>query len=126
MSFAPCRFSEFRIYLTLSSIKQDDFTTMVFMSDEYGTTWNNISSNIPHSPVNVILENPEYEDALYSGAFNGNLVSDDRGQLWKVIGKGMQHSLATGMTIMTREKDLSNAFWRAPIDNDYLLMFNDL
>ncbi|HCC70533.1 MAG TPA: hypothetical protein DEQ09_05210, partial [Bacteroidales bacterium] len=105
-SFAPSRFSESRVYVTLSGIKQDDFTPMVFVSDDYGTTWNNISSNMPHSPVNVILEDSEYEDVLYVGTFNGTLLSIDRGQSWNVMGKGLPHSFVADMTIMTRGKDL--------------------
>ena len=105
-SFAPSHFSGSRIYVALSGIKQDDFTPMIFMSDDYGATWKDISSDIPHSPVNVILEDPEYENVLYAGTFNGTLVSVDRGQSWKVMGKGVPHSFVADMTIMEREKDL--------------------
>ncbi|MFO7756333.1 MAG: hypothetical protein R6V34_10145 [Bacteroidales bacterium] len=105
-SFAPSRFVESRVYVTLSGIKQDDFSPMVFMSDDYGTTWENLNSNIPYSPVNVILEDPEYEDVLYAGTFNGTLISADKGRSWNVMGKDLPNSFVADMTIMEREKDL--------------------
>ncbi|MEA1888063.1 MAG: hypothetical protein U9N72_12730 [Bacteroidota bacterium] len=105
-SFAPSRFNKSRVYVTLSGIKHDDFAPMVFMSDDYGKTWHNISSDIPVSPVNVIIEDPENEDVLYTGTFDGVMVSVNRGNSWKVLGKGIPHSFVADMTIMEREADL--------------------
>ena len=57
-----------RVYLALSGYRWDDFTTYLYQSNDYGKTWNSISSNIPYSPVNVIIEDPENENLLFVGA----------------------------------------------------------
>jgi len=105
-SFAPSHSSKSRVYVVLNNVKKDDFTPMIFMSDDYGATWNDISSDIPDSPVNVILEDPVNEDVLYTGTFNGVMVSVNRGNSWKVFGNGIPHSFVADMTIMERESDL--------------------
>ena len=36
-----------RVYLTLNGYRWDDFTPYVYMSDNYGASWTNISNNLP-------------------------------------------------------------------------------
>ena len=43
-----------KIYLTLNGYRINDFNPYVFVSNDNGETWKNISSNLPLSPVNVI------------------------------------------------------------------------
>jgi len=62
-----------RVYVTLNGYRWDDFTTYIYMSDDYGQTWKNISSNIPLSPVNVIKEDTKNSNLLYWEAFNKGL-----------------------------------------------------
>lgn len=45
-----------RVYVTLNGYRFDDFNTYIFKSEDYGKTWDNIKTNIPASPVNVIKE----------------------------------------------------------------------
>ena len=105
-SFAPSHFSKSRIYVVLNNIKKDDFTPMIYMSDDFGRNWTDISSDIPGSPVNVILEDHRFEDVLYTGTFNGVLMSASRGDSWQVLGTGIPNSFVSDMTIMEREADL--------------------
>ncbi len=105
-SFATSAFSESRVYVCLSGIREDDFTPMVYLSDDWGRSWKSISTDLPESPVNVILEDPEFEDILYTGTFNGILISDNRGKSWSALGTGVPNSFVADMTIMEREKDL--------------------
>jgi len=105
-SFAPSRFKKSRIYIALSGIKEDDFTPYLFKSDDYGNTWEPISSNLPVSPVNVVLEDPEFENILYCGTFNGVFISTNRGKSWDVLGSGMPNCFVADMTIQSKNKDL--------------------
>jgi photosystem II stability/assembly factor-like uncharacterized protein len=105
-SITPSGFSESGVYLTMSGIREDDFQPVVFQSDDYGTIWSDISSGMPESPVNVILEDQVHQNVLYAGTFNGILISDNRGQTWHVLGSGVPNSFVADMTIMKREKDL--------------------
>ncbi len=70
-----------RVYVTLNGYRWDDFKTYVYMSDNYGQSWKDISSNIPASPVNVIREDSDNENMLYMGTDNGAYVSFNQGAL---------------------------------------------
>ncbi|WP_309597472.1 WD40/YVTN/BNR-like repeat-containing protein [Flavobacterium davisii] len=68
-----------RVYVALNGYRNDIFTTMIYISDDYGQTWQSIASNIPNSPVNVIIEDHKNENILYVGTDNGLYVSLDKG-----------------------------------------------
>ena len=68
-----------RVYVTLNGYRFDDFGAYVYMSNDYGTKWKDISSNLPVSPINVIVEDPENEAVLYLGTDNGAYVSFNNG-----------------------------------------------
>ncbi len=75
-----------RVYLTQNGKRDDDFTPYVWISEDYGNTWNNITANIPLGPVNVIREDPSDEKVLYVGTDTGVYTSTDRGKSWSVLG----------------------------------------
>ena len=78
-----------RVYASLNGYRQDDFTPYVFVSENYGTTWTNISSTIPTSAVNVILEDPKNENLVFLGTDNGLYATFDRGLSWQLFQNGM-------------------------------------
>lgn len=43
------------VYVVLNGRRDDDHTPYLFVSYDYGSTWTNISYNLPASPVNVFL-----------------------------------------------------------------------
>jgi hypothetical protein len=53
---------------------------------DFGNSWENISSNIPVGPVNVIREDPKNSNILYLGTDLGVYVSMDGGDRWEVLG----------------------------------------
>lgn len=105
-SFAPSKFKESRVYLTQSAIGADDLDAYVYRSEDFGANWENITSNLPQAPVNVILEDPVYENVLFAGTFNGVFVSLNRGDSWHVLGTEIPNSFVSDMTIQERENDL--------------------
>ncbi|TWI01423.1 photosystem II stability/assembly factor-like uncharacterized protein [Flavobacterium tiangeerense] len=95
-----------RVYATLNGYRNDDFTTYVFASDDYGQTWTSIASNIPASPVNVIAEDPVNENVLYLGTDNGLYVSLNRGKTWEDFSNGMPNVAVHDLVIQKKAKDL--------------------
>ena len=75
-----------RVYLTQNGKRDDDFAPYVWISEDYGNTWDNITANIPVGPVNVIREDPSDEKVLYVGTDTGVYTSTDRGKSWSVLG----------------------------------------
>jgi photosystem II stability/assembly factor-like uncharacterized protein len=72
--------SESRVYVSLSGFRWDHFSPYLFMSDDYGKTWVDISQGLPVEPINVVREDHEVEDLLYVGTDHGLYVSMDRGK----------------------------------------------
>ncbi|PVW14132.1 WD40/YVTN/BNR-like repeat-containing protein [Marixanthomonas spongiae] len=95
-----------RVYVTLNGYRWDDFNLYVYVSDNYGQTWKDISSNLPASPINVIKEDPENENVLYLGTDNGAYVSLNRGASWEAFYEGLPNVAVHDLVIQEREKDL--------------------
>lgn len=95
-----------RVYVTLNGYRWDDFNVYVYISDDYGKTWKNISSNIPTSPVNVIREDPENKELLYVGTDNGVYASFDQGNIWYPFEKGLPNVAVHDLVIQPKAKHL--------------------
>ena len=95
-----------RIYVTLNGYRWDDFNSYVYSSDDFGTTWKDISSNVPDSPVNVIKEDPENENLLYLGTDNGVYVSLNLGESWEAFNKGLTAIAVHDLVIQKEAKEL--------------------
>ena len=63
----------------MNGYRNDHFTAYVFVSDDYGTTWKQIFTDLPAEPVNVIREDPKAENLLYVGTDNCLYISVDGG-----------------------------------------------
>lgn len=73
-------FKEGRVYATLNGYRNDNFTPLLYVSEDYGQTWKQLGNNLPSGPLNVIREDPKYEDILYVGSDNGLYASFNRGK----------------------------------------------
>ena len=95
-----------RVYLALNGYRWDDFTTYVYVSENYGETWKNIGNSIPSSPVNVIKEDPKNENILYVGTDNGAYMSFDKGSSWEAFSKGLPNVAVHDIVIQSEANDL--------------------
>jgi photosystem II stability/assembly factor-like uncharacterized protein len=75
-----------RVYVTQNGKRDDDFQVYIWKSEDYGQTWEDVSSNIPLGPVNVIKEDPDNPNLLYAGTDIGVYLSTDGGKKWSVLG----------------------------------------
>ena len=100
------KFKKERVYATLNGYRFDDFTTYVYVSNDFGQTWKNISNNIPTSPVNVIREDSENESVLYVGTDNGVYVSFNSGSSWEAFSKNLPNVAVHDLVIQPSAKHL--------------------
>lgn len=100
------KYKKERVYVTLNGYRFDDFTPYVYVSDDYGKTWKNISNNIPTSAVNVIKEDPKKENVLYLGTDNGLYVSFNQGSTWEAFSNGLPNVAVHDLVIQPKAKHL--------------------
>ena len=105
-SICPSRFSPSRVYLAMTGINYDDLNKYLYVSEDRGKTWKSIVSNLPNEPINVIVEDPNFEDILYVGAYRGVYVSMDRGKSWHLMGKNLPAVSIGDLEVQEREKEL--------------------
>jgi len=97
---------ENRIYVSLNGYRYDDFNSYVYMSDDSGNNWTPIHEKIPDSPVNVIKEDPKFENILYLGTDNGTYISIDQGKVWHPFVNGLNKVAVHDLVIQTKKDDL--------------------
>jgi photosystem II stability/assembly factor-like uncharacterized protein len=99
-------FKKERVFLTLNGYRNDDFTSYVYVSEDYGTTWKSIVNNLPKSAVNVIIEDTENQNILYLGTDNGLYISINRGESWQDFSNHLPNVAVHDLVIQTKAKDL--------------------
>ncbi|MFI5236944.1 MAG: T9SS type A sorting domain-containing protein [Ignavibacteriales bacterium] len=77
------------VYATFNGLKWKDPESHVFRSTDKGTTWTDISSNLPDAPVNAFAVDPVEPSRIYVGSDVGMYVSFNSGQSWLVLGEGL-------------------------------------
>ncbi|MCW8811388.1 MAG: T9SS type A sorting domain-containing protein [Ignavibacteriaceae bacterium] len=77
------------VYVTFNGLKWRDPQSHVFRSTDMGTTWSDISSNLPDAPVDAFAVDPVEPSRLYLGNDVGMYVSFNSGQSWWVLGEGL-------------------------------------
>ncbi len=97
---------ESRVYVVLNGYRWDNFTPMLYQSDDYGATWQQLGHHLPLEPLNVVKEDPENEDILYLGSDHGVYVSLDRGENFMPFSNGIPAVPVHDLVIHPREKEL--------------------
>ena len=85
----PSKFKQSRVYLALNGYRWDNFSPMVYVSEDYGLNWSKIGHNLPMEPVNVIIEDNENESLIYVGTDHGVYASLDFGNTFSPFSKGL-------------------------------------
>ena len=105
-SITPSKYKKERVYLALTGINYDDLNNHLYVSEDFGKHWKQISSNLPDEPANVIIEDPTNENIMYAGLYRGVYISTDRGQNWSYLGQGMPATSIADLVIHEPSMDL--------------------
>jgi len=103
---SPSAHVEGRVYASLNGYRNDHFNPYVFVSEDYGMTWKNISSDLPFEPVNVLREDPEKENILYAGTDNGLYISLNRGISWMAMNGAMPRVPVHDAIVHPRDEEI--------------------
>ncbi|HEV8286067.1 MAG TPA: hypothetical protein VGQ09_17280 [Chitinophagaceae bacterium] len=100
-------FKDARVYVVLNDRRQDNHQAYIYQSDNYGKNWKLISTSLPLSPVNVVIEDPDKQNVLYCGTDMGAYMSKDGGKKWFALNGNMPVAVAVDdIFIHPRDKKL--------------------
>ncbi|WP_299228252.1 glycosyl hydrolase [uncultured Psychroserpens sp.] len=94
------------IYVAFNHHKYGDFKPYIFKSSDKGTTWSNISSNLPDGSIYAIEEDHMDKDLIFCGTEYGAYFSPNQGQRWKELSAGLPTIAVRDIAIQERENDL--------------------
>jgi hypothetical protein len=100
------KYTEGTVYASLNGYRTDDFTPYLYVSNNYGLTWKNISGNLPMEPINVIREDPMRKNIIYVGTDNGLYVSFDNGLTYNIWNKDLPRVAIHDIAIQERDNDI--------------------
>jgi photosystem II stability/assembly factor-like uncharacterized protein len=76
-------------FVTLSGFRHVDYQPHILMTNDGGTTWKDISGNLPEIPINDVIVDPQFNDVLYIANDLGVWYSPNLGGVWDVLGSDM-------------------------------------
>lgn len=90
-SIEASRFKKERCYITFDGHRSNDDGIYVFVTNDYGKTWESIRNNVPDSAgsVRVLREDIVNPDLLYLGCEFSSWYSIDGGTSWTKAGGGL-------------------------------------
>ena len=94
------------IYASLNGYRWDNFSPYLYKSENYGKTWTSLSSNLPDSPINVVIEDNINQNILYVGNDHGVYVSLDSGINWEPFSSGLTSAAVHDLVIQKDENHL--------------------
>ena len=124
------KYREGRVYVTLNGYRNDHFSPYLYVSEDYGTKWNQIGKDLPYEPLNVVREDPKYDSILYVGSDGGVYVSIDAGASFMLWNKGMPRSIPVhDIAIQERDNEIvvgthGRSIYLSSLDSVQLLLKN--
>ncbi len=112
---------ESRVYCSLNAYRWDNFTPYIFVSDDYGSSWKRIGTDLPMEPVNVVKEDPKNEKVIYAGTDNGCYVSIDMGKTFMIMMNGLPNVAVHDLAVHPRDNELilgthGRSIYKAKVD----------
>jgi len=103
----PSRFGGARVYVTVDDHRNGGFGTHMWMSTDFGETFQSISGNLSNEVIKTLTEDTRNPDVLYVGTETGIFVSLDRGGSWsRLQGDNFPTVRVDELTIHPRENAL--------------------
>jgi uncharacterized protein (TIGR03437 family) len=69
----------------------------MFMTSDGGSSWLDISGNLPDTPVNDLALDPDLQGTIYAGTDAGVFTTSNTGASWEPVGTGLPNAVVTGV-----------------------------
>ena len=94
-------------FVTVDQHRMDDFKPYIFMTKNFGKTWEKISGNLPQDDyVKVVRQDPHNAKLLFAGMEHGIYASWDSGKNWEKINIDLPNVSVRDLRIQKRDRDL--------------------
>jgi len=101
------KFVEGRAYVSFDNHRSDDFGTYIFVTENYGASWQRITQGFtPGETVRIIREDVKNPNLLFAGTETGVWFTMNRGQSWTRLKLNMPTVSVYDMKIHPRDNDL--------------------
>ncbi|MEM9886035.1 MAG: glycosyl hydrolase [Bacteroidota bacterium] len=94
------------VYASLNAYRWDDFEAYVYRSEDYGSTWKRIGTDLPLEPVNVIKEDPTNPNLLYVGTDHGLYISLNQGETFMAMDETIPAVAVHDLVVQQQAKHL--------------------
>ena len=94
------------VYVSFTGYREDDFEKYLYMSNDFGKTWEPIVGNLPCESINVVAEDHRDKDILYVGTDLGVYTSLDRGKTWISLCNSLPTTPVHDLVVHPRENEL--------------------
>jgi hypothetical protein len=85
----------------------DDFSPYIFMTENFGKTWQKISADLPQDDyVKVVRQDPHNPNLLFAGMEHGIYASWNKGKNWEKINVDLPNVSVRDLRIQKRDRDL--------------------
>lgn len=103
---APSAHNPAVCYVALDNHRYEDWNPYLFVTRDYGKTWQSIAGNLPRGNINVVVEDPKNPHLLYVGTEFGLFLSLDGGKEWKRFQNGLPTVRVDDLLVHPRDNDL--------------------
>ncbi|MTI20204.1 glycosyl hydrolase [Fulvivirga sp. RKSG066] len=93
------------VFVSLNGYREDDFSTYIYMSEDYGQSWKSLKSNLPDVVVNDLIQDPVNPNLLYLGTDHGTYISLNKGNSWEVL-KSIPNVATYDLLVHPRDNEL--------------------
>ncbi len=103
----PSHFDAGTCYLAVDGHRFDDLKPYLFVTHNYGATWQALTNNLPQlGHVNVIREDPKNKELLFVGTEYGLFISRNGGGEWQPFNSGMPNVRVDDILLHPRDNDI--------------------
>jgi photosystem II stability/assembly factor-like uncharacterized protein len=95
-----------KVYVSLNAYRNDDFSSHLYVSDNYGKNWTKLAENLAPQTINVVKEDPVNEQIVYLGTDAGLWLSINQGKDFMNFTNNMANVPVHDLVVHPREHDL--------------------
>lgn len=95
-----------RAYIAKNGYRNDDKKPYLYVTDNYGKGWKDISKGLPDYAINVVFEDHLNPDLLFVGNDIGVYYTLDRGDSWNKLEANIPPIVVRDLLVHPREGDL--------------------